>query len=126
MNGEPGLFITWLRSHYRLGRFDRRDQWGQLSLSHLDEIVLVKMHLMDLEDKNSRREAQYEEQAFLHSVFSTNPGAKDIFLKMFPRYHETDVPEEEAEIDFFIPQDPAEIEDLLADAREMGLFQDTK
>lgn len=127
MNGEPSLFVNWLRSHHRLGRFDRKDQWGQVSLSRFDDMVHYKLHILELEQEKERREARYEEQAFLNSVFSSNPAAKDIFLKMFPRYAEVgEMPEEEAGLDFFIPQSDEEIQDLLADAQKMGLFPDTK
>lgn len=91
-------------------------------MTRLDEMVLHKMYILELEDRTRDRDSRYQERVFLHSVFSSNPGAKDIFFKMFPQYNQ----EGEEDIDFFIPQNPEDVQDLLADVRAMGLFQDTK
>lgn len=122
MSREQSQFEDWLRSHHQVGQFDRRDRWGQVSLTELDEVVLRKMRIRDLEEKANVRDVRYEELAFLFSVFSASPSAKENFLRMYPRYSQ----DEDEDIEFIVPQSPEDIQGLLDDARKMGLFQGTK
>lgn len=113
--------MNWLHAHHRSGQFDRKDQWGQVSLSPLDEIILLRMHALELKDKQSEKASSYEEMAFLLAVFSGHQGSREIFLEMFPRYAQ----EDDEGVVQIVPQSPEEIRNLLDEVREMNLFPDS-
>lgn len=80
--------------------------------------MIYKMHEMDREAEIRIRDARYEEESFLMAVFSANPAAKEVFLKMNPDYEE----KEEEGFDFIVPGGEEDIYTLLEQAKRDGVF----
>lgn len=117
MSEGPSLFLNWLQAQHISGKFDRRDQFGQVSQTRLDESVLLKMKEMEGDYEAEAASARFEEMALLFASFSTTPGAKEVFLKMFPKFAH----EGEEDLDFFVPETREEMQRMMEEAKEMFL-----